>query len=81
LAGGGAEVLKTSGADGATSIPVAGTPLRLSHTAGAIVQTATLVPLGPPDVSAFPRRVRSAVSVTWDLPGSPPLLVRRGSLI
>jgi hypothetical protein len=44
---GGAEVLKTSGAGGSTSIPVAATPLRLSHTGGATVQTAVLVPLGP----------------------------------
>jgi hypothetical protein len=40
-------VLRTSGAGGSTTIPVAGTPLRLTHIVGATVQTATLVPLGP----------------------------------
>ena len=44
---GGAEVVKASAAGGATSIPIAGTPLRLTHVAGATVQAATLVPLGP----------------------------------
>lgn len=44
---GGAEVVKASAAGSSTSIPIAGTPLRLSHAAGATVQAATLVPLGP----------------------------------
>jgi hypothetical protein len=44
---GGAEVLKTSGAGGSTTIPIAATPLRLTHAAGATVQTGTLGPLGP----------------------------------
>jgi hypothetical protein len=44
---GGAEVLKTSAAGGSTTIPVAGTPLRLTHSAGATVQAAVLAPLGP----------------------------------
>ncbi len=44
---GGAEVLTVSAAGGSTSIPVANTPLRLNHTAGATVQTANLSPLGP----------------------------------
>ncbi len=46
-AAGAGEVLKASGAGGATPIPVANTPLRLAHAAGLAVQTATLVPLGP----------------------------------
>ncbi len=46
-ADGGAEILKASAAGTATTIPVAGTPLRLAHAAGASVQTAVLVPLGP----------------------------------
>ncbi len=44
---GGAEVVKASGAGGSTTIPIANTPLRLTHPAGATVQTATLGPLGP----------------------------------
>lgn len=44
---GGAEVLKASAAGGSTTIPIAGTPLRLTHAAGATVNTATLGPLGP----------------------------------
>lgn len=43
---GGAEVLKASAAGGSTTIPIAGTPLRLTH-AAATVNTATLGPLGP----------------------------------
>lgn len=46
-ADGGAEVVKASGAGSSTSIPIAGTPLRLTHAAGATVQAATLAPLGP----------------------------------
>jgi hypothetical protein len=46
-ADGGTEVVKTSGAGGSTSIPIAGSPLRLTHAAGATVQTATLAPFGP----------------------------------
>ena len=44
---GGAEVVTVSSAGSSTSIPIAGTPLRLTHAAGATVQTATLGPLGP----------------------------------
>ncbi len=44
---GGAEVVRASAAGSSTSIPIAGTPLRLTHVAGATVQTATLAPLGP----------------------------------
>ncbi len=44
---GGAEIVTVSSAGSATSIPVAGTPLRLTHAAGASVQTAVLGPLGP----------------------------------
>jgi hypothetical protein len=44
---GGAELVTVSSAGSSTSIPIAGTPLRLTHAAGATVQTATLVPLGP----------------------------------
>jgi hypothetical protein len=43
---GGPEVVAVSSAGGSTSIPIAGTPLRLTHAAGATVQTGTLVPLG-----------------------------------
>jgi hypothetical protein len=46
-AAGGAEVVKASGAGSSTSIPIAATPLRLTHPAGATVQAATLGPLGP----------------------------------
>ncbi len=44
---GGAEVVTVSSAGSSTSIPVANTPLRLTHTAGATVNTAVLSPLGP----------------------------------
>jgi hypothetical protein len=44
---GGAEVVTVSSAGSSTSIPIAGTPVRLTHAAGATVQTATLGPLGP----------------------------------
>ena len=44
---GGAEVVTVSSAGSSTSIPVAATPLRLTHAAGASVQTGTLTPLGP----------------------------------
>ena len=45
---GGAEVLVQAGAGSSTSIPLAAaSPLRLTHAAGATVQTATLAPLGP----------------------------------
>ena len=44
---GGAELLTCSSAGSGTSIPIANTPLRLTHAAGASVQTATLGPLGP----------------------------------
>ncbi len=44
---GGAEVVTVSSAGSSTSIPVANTLLRLTHAAGATVQTATLGPLGP----------------------------------
>ena len=44
---GGAEVVTISSAGSSTSIPIAGTPLRLTHAAGASVQAATLGPLGP----------------------------------
>jgi hypothetical protein len=43
---GGAEVVRASGAGGATSIPIAATPLRLTHVAGATVQAAVLGPYG-----------------------------------
>jgi len=43
---GGAEVVVTSGAGTSGAIPIANTPLRLTHAAGATVQTGTLVPLG-----------------------------------
>ena len=46
-ADGGAEVVTVSSAGSSTSIPIASTPLRLTHAAGASVQTATLGPLGP----------------------------------
>ena len=44
---GGAEIVVVSSAGSSTSIPIANTPLRLTHTAGATVQTAALGPLGP----------------------------------
>jgi hypothetical protein len=44
---GGLEVVKASAGGGSTTIPIASTPLRLTHAAGATVQTGTLVPLGP----------------------------------
>ena len=44
---GGAELVTVSSAGSSTSIPIAGTPLRLTHAAGASVQAATLGPLGP----------------------------------
>jgi hypothetical protein len=44
---GAAEVVTVSSAGLSESIPIASTPLRLTHTAGATVQTATLAPLGP----------------------------------
>ncbi len=44
---GGAEIVTVSSAGSSTSIPIANTPLRLTHAAGATVQTATLGPLGP----------------------------------
>ena len=44
---GGAEIVTVSSAGSANSIPIANTPLRLTHAAGATVQTATLGPLGP----------------------------------
>jgi hypothetical protein len=46
-ADGGSELVQVSAAGGATSIPIANSPLRLTHVAGATVQTGTLVPLGP----------------------------------
>ena len=46
-ADGGAEVVTVSSAGSSTSIPIASTPLRLTHAAGATVQAATLGPLGP----------------------------------
>ena len=39
--------LQVSSAGGSTTILVASTSLRLTHAAGATVQTATLGPLGP----------------------------------
>ena len=36
----------SNGAGGATTIPVAATPLRITHPAGATVQTGTLAPFG-----------------------------------
>jgi len=44
---GGAECVTVSSAGSSTSIPIVGTPLRLTHAAGASVQAATLGPLGP----------------------------------
>ena len=44
---GGAEVVQASAAGGSTTITIASTPLRLTHAAGATVQTGTLGPLGP----------------------------------
>ncbi len=44
---GGAELVTVSSAGSSTSIPIANTPLRLTHAAGATVQAATLGPLGP----------------------------------
>jgi hypothetical protein len=44
---GGAEILIASGAGTSTTIPVASTPLRLTHAAGAAVATGTLAALGP----------------------------------
>ena len=44
---GGAEVLTVSSAGSSTSIPIANTPLRLTHAAGATVNTAVMSPLGP----------------------------------
>jgi len=46
-ADGGAEVVTVSSAGSSTSIPIASTPLRLTHAGGATVQTGTLGPLGP----------------------------------
>ncbi|SRR6266699_2792267 len=46
-ADGGAEIVKASGAGTSTTIPIASSPLRLAHAAGASVQTAVLVLLGP----------------------------------
>lgn len=46
-ADGGVEILKSSAVGTATTIPVASSPLRLTHAAGATVQSATLAPLGP----------------------------------
>ncbi len=43
---GGAEVT-VSAAGGSTSIPIASTPLRLTHTAGATVNSAMMSPVGP----------------------------------
>jgi hypothetical protein len=42
-----AEIVVVSAAGSSTSIPIAGTPLRVTHGAGATVQTAVLGPLGP----------------------------------
>lgn len=44
---GGAELVTVSLAGSSTSIPVADTPLRLTHAAGASVNTATITPVGP----------------------------------
>ncbi len=44
---GGAEVLTVSSAGSAGAIPIANTPLRLTHASGASAQAATLGPLGP----------------------------------
>jgi hypothetical protein len=44
---GGAEIVAVGSAGSSASIPIAGSPLRLTHAAGATVQTATLAPLGP----------------------------------
>ena len=44
---GGAEVVTVSSAGSGTSIPIAATPLRLTHSAGASVNTAVMTPLGP----------------------------------
>ncbi len=44
---GGAEILRVSAAGGATTIPVAATPLRLAHAAGATVNTCTVRDLAP----------------------------------
>jgi hypothetical protein len=46
-ADGGAEVLVVSSAGSSTSIPIAGTPLKVVHVAGATVQTMTLADLNP----------------------------------
>ena len=44
---GGAELVTVSSAGSSTSIPIANTPLRLTHAAGATVNTAVMSPLGP----------------------------------
>jgi hypothetical protein len=44
---GGAEIVAVGSAGSSASIPIAGSPLRLTHAAGATVQTSTLAPLGP----------------------------------
>jgi hypothetical protein len=46
-ADGGAEIVTVSAAGSSTSIPIANTPLRLTHAAGASMQTVTPGPLGP----------------------------------
>jgi hypothetical protein len=44
---GGAEIVRVSAAGGATTIPVAATPLKLTHAAGATVNTCTIRDLVP----------------------------------
>jgi len=44
---GGAEIVRVSAAGGSTTIPVASTPLRLTHAAGATVNTCTIKDLVP----------------------------------
>jgi hypothetical protein len=46
-ADGGAEIVQVSSAGASTTIPIASTPLRVAHAAGATVQTATLTDIQP----------------------------------
>ncbi len=62
---GGAEVVTVSSAGSSTSIPIANTPLRLTHAAGATVQTATHGTAPPDDLAACYTR-----AVRWLAPGS-----------
>jgi hypothetical protein len=46
-ADGGAEIVQVSSAGGSTTIPIASTPLKVTHAAGATVQTCTLKDMQP----------------------------------